>query len=246
MPFSKVIQRATLFAKLRRATIFEGLSDAEMTRVAGYCEVLRVARSGVIFKEGDPVQGFYVVSAGVIEAFRCGEAGRDQHIHLIHAGESFAEAALTGGHGYAVSSRALEDSEVVKIAKPSFLEHLGDCPELALRMLGSLSRRLHGLVRVIQTFQLRDTESRLLLWLVERCRQVSGPETIAVTTNRSVLAMELGTRRETLSRLLGRLRGDGVLAVRGRQIQISDTAELRRRLEGRLKQMRENAGTGVP
>lgn len=240
MPISETIQRATLFAKLRRTAIFEGLNDTEMTRLAGYCEIFRVPKGESIFREGERVVGFYIVASGVIGAFRCGITGNEQLIHLIHAGESFAEAALTSKTGYPASSRALEDSEVVKIAKKPFLAHLADCPDLALRMLGSLSRRLHGLVAVIETFQLRDTESRLLRWLLDRCTQESGPATITVTTTRTVLATELGTRRETLSRLLGRLREDGVMEVRGRQIKISDAAVLRLRLEGRLKQMRGN------
>lgn len=246
MPISETIQRATLFAKLRRAAIFEGLSDAEMTRVAGYCEISRVAKGEVIFREGERVTGFYIVSRGVIQAFRRGAAGNEQLIHLVHAGESFAEAALTSENGYPASSRALEDSEVVKISKQPFFEHLQDCPALALRMLASLSRRLHGLVATIETFQLRDTESRLLRWLLDRCTAISGPATITVTTTRNVLATELGTRRETLSRLLGRLREDGALEVRGRQITIADTAGLRLRLEGRLKQMGGNSETTAP
>jgi CRP-like cAMP-binding protein len=51
-----------------------------------------------------------------------------------------------------------------------------------------------------------------------------------------VLATELGTRRETLSRILARLRDEGVIVVRGREIGITHVAGLRQRLDRRRGQ----------
>jgi CRP-like cAMP-binding protein len=56
---------------------------------------------------------------------------------------------------------------------------------------------------------------------------------VKLTTTRSVLATELGTRRETLSRLLARLRESGAIRIDGRKFEIPDPDVLRERLEGR-------------
>ncbi len=228
-----LIRRATLAAQLRRAAIFEGLCDAELSRIADYSREISMPKGGIIFREGDPVTAFFIVSRGVVEAYRTGPGGDERLIHLVHAGESFAEAAVAGPLGYPASARALEAAEIVAIGSGPFLIHLSERPELALRMLATLGRRLRGLVTVIEGYQLRDTESRLLRWLLDRCVQPTGPATVTLTTTRVMLATELGTRRETLSRLLARLRECGAIRIEGRKIEIPDAAFLHQRLEKR-------------
>ncbi len=228
-----LIRRATLTAQLRRAAVFEGLCDAELSRIAGYSREISMPKGGVIFREGDPVTAFFIVSRGVVESYRTGPCGDDRMIHLVHPGESFAEAAVASPLGYLANARALEAAEIVAIESQPFLIHISERPELALRMLATLGRRMRGLVAVIEGYQLRDTESRLLRWLLDRCDSPTGPATVTLATTRAMLATELGTRRETLSRLLTRLRGCGVIQIEGRKIQISDTALLYQRLDDR-------------
>lgn len=231
MPTQDAILRATLIAKLRRSAMFEGLCDLEIARVAGYSRDIPVLKGGVICREGDPVIGFYVVVQGVIEAYRTGANGDERLIHLVHPGETFAEVTVAGHTTYPASARALEDADVVLILSKPFLTHLAEHPQLAIRMLASLSRRIHRLVGVIESYQLRDAESRLLRWLLDQCSGLTGTENISLSTTRQVLATELGTRRETLSRIFTRLRDEGMITVRGREIGIQDVAALRHRLD---------------
>ncbi len=235
MPTQDAILRATLIAKLRRSAMFEGLCDVEISRVAGYSKDIPVAKGGIIFREGEPVKGFYVVAQGVIQAYRTGINGDERLIHLIHPGETFAEAAVAGHATYPASSRALEDSDVVLIRAKPFLTHLAQHPALALRMMASQGRRMHRLVGVIESYQLRDAESRLLRWLLDHCGGATGIASINLTTTRNVLATELGTRRETLSRILSRLRDDGVISLLGRAIEVKDVTALRQRLDQRRR-----------
>jgi hypothetical protein len=67
-------------------------------------------------------------------------AGKEQIIHVFRAGESFAEVALATDKGYPADARALETTQVLPVQKAGILALLRRQPELALRMLGSMSR----------------------------------------------------------------------------------------------------------
>lgn len=234
------IRLAALAAALRQTSIFSGLSEADLAEIAGYSERQTLAKGEILFREGDPVSGFYVVLKGLIKAYRVDEAGREQVIHLIGEGGSFAEPAVAGLPGYPAHTVALERSEVVLVRGQAFLDHLRVRSELALRMLASLSRHLHELVSTIESYRLRDAETRLLHWLVRHCPEGDQPSEIQLGTSKGVLASELGARQETLSRLLAKLRKASILTVKGRTLQINDPAGLRGMFEESLRPQGES------
>jgi CRP-like cAMP-binding protein len=229
------IRAAALASALRQSSIFSGLGEADLAEIASYSERKTLAKGEILFREGDPVSGFYVVLKGLIKAYRVDEGGREQVIHLIGAGESFAEPAVAGLPGYPAHTVALERSEVALIRGEPFLNHLRVRSELALRMLASLSRHLHELVSTIESYRLRDTETRLLHWLVRRCPAEETPVELILSTSKGVWASELGTRQETLSRLLAKLRKAGILTVNGRTLRIGSPVALRAMFEESLR-----------
>jgi CRP-like cAMP-binding protein len=241
MKSTELIRRAALAASLQQSAIFSGLPEQDLARIAAYSVKRSLKKDEILFREGEEVIGFYVVTKGMIKAYRIGEGGREQLIHLIHAGESFAEPAVAGLPGYPAHTRALEKTEVVLIRGKEFLEHLREQSDLALRMLASLSRHLHGLVASIESYKLRDAETRLLHWLLHRCPAGAGSFAVELDISKGVLAAELGTRQETLSRILARLKKSGVLGVAGRKITVVDAEGLRRMFEEHLRPSEQEA-----
>ncbi|MFT4176640.1 MAG: Crp/Fnr family transcriptional regulator [Luteolibacter sp.] len=227
MTDTDTIRTEALAQALQATSIFSGLGEAELRQIAGYCERQSLEKNAILFREGDAVIGFYIVISGCIEAYRINEAGKEQVIHLIHPGGSFAEPAVAGLPGYPAHTKALEPSEVVLVRSAPFLEHLQVNSELALRILASLSRHLHELVTTIDAYRLQNAERRLLHWLLQRVGPSTGPVIFELSIPKSVLASELGTRQETLSRLFGKLRKQGILKVEGRIITIVDPVALK-------------------
>jgi CRP/FNR family transcriptional regulator, dissimilatory nitrate respiration regulator len=94
--------------------------------------------------------------------------------HVFRAGESFAEAALAENTGYSADALALEQTSVLLVPKAPFLELLQKHSELALRMLGSMSRHLQALVGLIDDLTLKDVQTRFVCWLLKRCGKPFG------------------------------------------------------------------------
>jgi CRP/FNR family transcriptional regulator len=101
-------------------------------------------------------------------------------------------------------------------------------PELALRMLGSMSSHLRVLVGQLEDLTLKDVETRLANWLVKRCPNSDSekPVQIELALTKRMLAAELGTISETFSRTLAKFREQKLLTVKGKTITILSPARL--------------------
>ena len=168
------IGSAALATSLRRCHLFSELSAQDLQWIASFVVQKRLGKGDYLFRRGAPFKGFYVVHQGAINVHRINASGKAQVIHIFRAGESFAEAALAEDTGYPADARALEQTSVLLVPKTAFLELLRKRPELALRMLGSMSRHLQALVGLVDDLMLKDVQTRLVGWLLKRCSKPSG------------------------------------------------------------------------
>lgn len=229
------LRRAALEYSLSLAPIFSGLPKEDLQRLSRYAELRALRRGGYLFRERDPVVGFFVVRRGTIQVHRTGATGDEQVIHLLRAGESFAERAIVAGDGYPANARAVESSEVILIPTEAFKRHQRERPDLAWRMVASMSRHLRALVTIVEGLRFNDAETRLIHWLLQWCPVTTSrkPLEIPVRIHRTKLAAELAMRRETLSRLLQKLQTAKQIRLRGPSLQILDPAALRHLFEGK-------------
>ncbi len=213
---------------LRSCQLFTGLPQPDLEQIAAVCAVKSLEKGDYLFHEGDAAHGFYVVQRGAVNVHRVNAAGKEQIIHVFRAGDSFAEVALATRAGYPADARAIEPTQVLLVQKDGILALLKRQPELALRMLGSMSSHLRVLVGQLEDLTLKDVETRLANWLVKRCPQPVGerPAPIELTMPKRVLAAELGTVSETFSRTLAKFRAQKLLTVKGKIITVRSPARL--------------------
>lgn len=221
------LRTTAIAATLRSCQLFSGLSSEDVQTIAAFSILRSIPKGGYLFREGDPAEGFYVAQKGAINIHRVSATGKEQVIYVFRPGESFAEAAIATAQGYPANARAVESSGVVLVPKTPFLGLLGRRPDLALRMLGSMSQHLRVLVGLVEDMTLKDVETRLLNWIIKRIpRGVSGATVVELGTTKRVLAAELGTSSETLSRTFARLRDADLLTVQGGRLRIKDATNL--------------------
>ncbi|MDD3179076.1 MAG: Crp/Fnr family transcriptional regulator [Opitutaceae bacterium] len=219
------LKTVALASSLRCCQLFAGLSAEDLSLIASFTVLRSLAKGEYLFREGAPPDGFYVMQRGAISVHRVSAAGKEQVIHVFRSGESFAEAALASPTGYPADARAVEPSVVLLIPKVPMLSLLGRRPDLALRMLGSMAQHLRVLVGMLDDLTLKDVETRLVNWLLRQSRGQPGP--LHLPGTKRVLASELGTSSETLSRTLARLRSQKLISVAGKTISLHDPATLR-------------------
>ena len=217
---------------LRSCQLFMGLPAADIDSITSFVIPKHLGKGDYLFREGDRAEGFYIVQKGTVNVHRVSAAGKEQVIHLFRPVESFAEATLATEGGYPAEARATEPTTVLLVPKSDFIELLRRRPELALRMLGSMSQHLRVLVGLVDDLTLKDTETRLANWLLKRCpRPISSvPAVIELHETKRVLAAEMGTTSETLSRTLAKFRDRKLLNVKGNRLTVTRPLELQKLL----------------
>ena len=222
------LKRTVLVNSLRSCQLFIGVPLEDLENIADVTVVKTLEKGDYLFHEGDPAHGFYIVQKGAVNVHRVTAAGKEQVIHVFRTGDSFAEAAVVSPTGYLANARALETTQVLLVQKEGIFELLKLQPELALRMLGSMSSHLRVLVGQIEDLTVKNVETRLANWLVKRCPdpQSEAPVKIELNVTKGVLAAELGTVSETFSRTLAKFREQKLIAVQGRVVTVLSPVEL--------------------
>ena len=213
---------------LRSCQLFMGLPATDISAIASFIIPKHVVKGDYLFREGDRSEGFYIVQKGAINLHRVSGAGKEQVIRVFRPIESFAEGTLASDDGYPADARAVEASTVLLVPKPKFVDLLRKRPELSLRMLGSMSQHLRVLVGLVDDLTLKDIETRVANWLLKRCPRPVSDRPIEINLDRTkrVLAAEMGTTSETLSRTLAKFRDQKLLRVVGRAIVVTQPRKL--------------------
>lgn len=215
---------------LRKTPLFANLPPDDLRRVEGIASLKHYARKESIFREGDRADGFFIVATGRIKVFKLSEDGKEQVLHLIGPGQSFAEATIFEGGAYPASAEALDDCELVYFPKRQFTDLLERNPRIALRMMASLSRWLKRMTDLVENISLRDVETRLVRFVSEEMKSRGVPirngAVYELDVTKNVLASRLGTVPETFSRTLKKLQEEGKIRVKGKQICILDADAL--------------------
>lgn len=230
------MRHAALEYSLSRAPIFAGLPTEDLRRLTSYASLKTLPRGSYLFRQKDPVIGFFIVRQGLINVHRLNADGKEQIIHLLRSGDSFAERAITSFTGYPANARAVEDTEVILIPIEEFKNHLKKRPDLAWRMVTSMSHHLRSLVSTLEGLRFRDIETRLVHWLLQRCPDVASDRGVDIVlgTSKGELAVELATRPETLSRTFRKLRSAGYVEVHSRLVFVSNPSALQTFLSKKL------------
>lgn len=215
---------------LRKTPLFATLPDDDLRRIADLAVTRRFAKKEAVFREGDRAEGFFIVATGKVKVFKLSGEGKEQILHVLEAGQTFAEAVIFEGGVFPAHAEALADAELLFLPKRPFIELLERRPNVAIRMLASLSRWLKRMTELAESLSLRDVETRLIFYLSEELKTRGIPPRdgaeFDLPIGKNVLASRLGTVPETFSRTLKKLQDDGLIDVRGKRIRIVSAESL--------------------
>ena len=216
---------------LRKTPLFANLTPKEMQSLGGRVSTRRFQSGEMLFAEGDPCSGMFVVASGAVRIFKLSPAGREQVLAVEGPGNSFAELPVFDGGNYPASVSALGDTEVLFISRKDFQNFCRENPDVGLKVIAVVGSRLRRLVEIIEELSFTTVRQRLIaviLRLAEQSGKLSKDGLILqMTMSHQELAAELGTVRELVSRNLSRLQAEGFLHVDGRKILIKDLPALK-------------------
>lgn len=174
-----------------------------------------------LFRQGDPVTGFYVLTLGRLRILRHTLDGDRILLEILGVGETVAESALFS-ENYACSAIAETLSQVSVFGKPEVLALLPSHPELAECLMGMMAQKTLSLKRRLELRAIRAAHRRVLYYLQYLSQAEDHREAVPVVLDRPLkdVAADLSLTPETLSRALARLEKEGLISRAQDQILV--------------------------
>ncbi|QNK68018.1 Crp/Fnr family transcriptional regulator [Variovorax sp. PAMC26660] len=213
---------------------FTSIPRAQREALLGAAELIHVRRGTMVFRQGDPIHaaggGFYGLVAGSIKISSLRQDGREAILAVLEPGNWFGEITLIDGSPRTHDATALEALDLLVVPPEAFVQQMRDgvFANAIAAMLAARVRMLYGLAEDATLRSLRARVAHRLLVLAR------GDATQSVHLRRKLmlpqeaLAMMLGVTRQTLSKELNALAGEGVISLGYGRIELLSLDALQR------------------
>jgi CRP/FNR family transcriptional regulator len=215
---------------LKHVMLFAGLDQESLVAIARIAVDRRAPEGYLIFSEGQPADGLYVVIEGKVKVFKLAADGRQQILHVFGPGQAFAEAAMFAGETFPAFAETMVDSRLAFFPRDRFLKGLAENPAMAAGLIATLARLCRQLTTLVEQIALTDVSGRVARYLTDLARrkgvELKKGATVRLDMPKGELARHLGTAPETLSRALARLALAKVIEVDAKMITVTSARRL--------------------
>ncbi len=186
-------------------SILETLPEPLRQEAESRIQAMDFVPGQVIFRAGDHCQGLPLVLSGSIKVQMTGLSGHSIVLYRMGADDicTLSIGCLMTGKGYRAEAVVEEDTCAAMVPRGLFDRLMDQSAGFRLGVMESYGRRLDDLMLLVEEVAFRRMDERLEAWLMAR----SGNGRIHITHQE--LAVELGTAREVVSRLLKELERQG-------------------------------------
>jgi CRP/FNR family transcriptional regulator len=219
--------------------LFTTLSESELQELSRRAVERRFAAEEMLFWEGEACAGIFLILEGSVKVFRTSPGGREVMLSMESAPATVAELPLFDGGPYPASVRVLEPVVSLFIDKTDFQQFCRQYPEVALKVLAVVGRRLRHLVGLIESMTFGSVTQRLARMLLDASNG-AGADTFNLPATHQEIASRLATVREVVSRNLGRFRAQGLIKIQDRQIEIIDRVGLQHEAESQSESLKSD------
>ncbi|AKG23762.1 Crp/Fnr family transcriptional regulator [Calothrix sp. 336/3] len=136
---------------VRRVPIFKELRDDFIVRLAAVMNELSFSSNYTIFKAGDEGRSLYIVISGKVRIHI-----EQQQLAVFTKGESFGEMAVFDSQPRSASATTTEACECLELTQEQLYDAIDETPEIAVNIIGILSRRIRELNDKINSVRMRE------------------------------------------------------------------------------------------
>jgi CRP-like cAMP-binding protein len=217
-------------ALLQSVPVFANLAREDLAEVADVTVPRRFGTGETVFREGDTSDTCYVVRAGRVRALREHTDGRIITLATFMPGDIFGELAMFEDERRSATIQALEETEAVAILGPDMRRLLRAHPDIAVKMLGALGRRLRETNERLTRQSFQTVQSRVasaLSQLVASAQAAGAADgDVLITATQTDLAQLAGSSRESASRFLAVLERAGIITQGRGKLTVHDPDRL--------------------
>ncbi|MCC6766270.1 MAG: Crp/Fnr family transcriptional regulator [Deltaproteobacteria bacterium] len=209
---------------------FEDLGDFQTCAVTGLYKPRQV-----VFHEGTPATGFYVLCHGNVKLYQSDRFGREFIIDVATPGAILGELGLDDEDTFSASAEALTEAQLSFLPRERLVKFLERHPKTSIQLVATLSRALAATRRKAGELALKRADARLADLLLRlgdgACHDADtndAPPLIRLTYSRRELADMIGVSTETAIRLLAKLKRNKMISIEDEGVVVLDLERLTR------------------
>ena len=183
----------------------------------GAVTVSDLAAKQAIFLQGDPADCIYYIQKGQIQLTVVSMEGKEAVIGILGSGEFFGEGCLIGQPLRLATARAMEGSDVMRVAKDEMVRVLHTEPAFGELFTAYLLTRNSRIEEDLVDHLFNSSEKRLArtLLLLANFGKEGGPQPITIPISQETLASIIGTTRPRISLFINKFRKLGFIDYNG-------------------------------
>lgn len=217
---------------LGRVPVFSALGESELERIADVAVPRRFEAGAVIFREGDTSDTCYIVRTGHARAIREHSDGRSITLANFGPDDIFGELAMFDSECRSATVETLDAMEALAILGADMRRLLGLHPDLAVKLVIALGRRLRETNDRLTRQSFQTVQSRVASVLADRVAAAraegAADGDVLITATQADLAQLAGSSRESASRFLAVLERAGIITQGRGRLTVHDADALER------------------
>ncbi|HDC92266.1 MAG TPA: Crp/Fnr family transcriptional regulator [Candidatus Acetothermia bacterium] len=210
--------------ELRDFRVFADLKKDDLEKLASMIRHIDYGQDELIFMEGAPAFGFYLVFSGAVKVVKRSAKGKSQILKIVGPGGMLGETTLFDKTVHNAYAKTLVPSKVGFIERGDFFYFLERHPKVIFRFFERLSLELKAFQNKLAERSYASSKERL-------ARLILALGKLGVELSRGELAEMAGVSSKTAIRTLGELESRGIIALENRRIKIIKEDYLKRLVE---------------
>ena len=146
---------------LSTISFFSSLSGPQLTEMAEHWTIVEKNTDDIIFKNGDPADTVYIIQEGSVTITVNAIHGEQLVLSLLQKREMFGELTLFDIARRTANAIASEKTTLLAMPRHDFINLLKKYPEISIKMLALLSRRLRDTDEMIQRQVTRNVNDEI-------------------------------------------------------------------------------------
>lgn len=192
--------------RLASIPLFAELDEEQLIELDRLLTVKRYKKNNLIIFEDDRGLNLFIINRGRVKISQISEEGGEVILAILGEGEFFGELSVIDGLSRSATVTALDEVELLVMAREDFLSALDTYPQVSVFLLRELAGRIRKSDAQIKSLSLRNAKGRVASTLIRLAEDIGrfkgGKVTIPSLPLQRDLANIAGTSRETISRVI--------------------------------------------
>lgn len=219
---------------MKELEIFSALDFTEQERIGALARKRVYRKNEFIFREGEPADTIYLIKYGRVKLFKVSGEGKEIILDILKEDDMFGENTFFEDTLHTMSAQAMADTFVCSCTREDFTVLLKN-PQISLKIIQLLGKKLNDFTDQVANMAFRDVRGRIAATLLRLADEYGVPSPEGITIDIGLTHQDIGNlvnaSRVMVTKVLGLLKQEGIIAARGQRICLLDREKLAEALE---------------